>query len=258
MHCVNCGTVPVPDEDLPVKLPLLSSPSILKKASPLGEEPTFLNTKCPSCGSIEAKRETDTLDTFVDSSWYFLRYLDHENPSEVSRREKVDEWMPVDMYVGGSEHAIMHLLYARFVHKFLCDVRGETDSAMREPFTELITQGLVRGKTYRERESGKYVSEEEVQKRIGMGEKEDTFKIEFEKMSKSKGNGVSPQELVDSFSVDVMRVYLMFAAPPESDIDFSWKLLTTAHAWVTRLFALADKVCKEGVFDEEDSIGLGQ
>ena len=129
--------------------------------------PEFINCQCPNCRK-PAKREVDTLDTFVDSSWYFLRFLDSQNSRNMFDIKKVAEWMPVDIYVGGMEHAIMHLLYARFIHKFLCDINGITSKVgelnpMREPFKELVVQGLVKGKTYRLKSNGKYLFPDEIQ-----------------------------------------------------------------------------------------------
>ena len=157
----------------------------------------------------------DTLDTFMDSSWYYLRYLDPHNTDSLACEKRLREWLPVDIYVGGMEHAIMHLLYARFVHKVICDSYGIKDASLREPFRELIVQGLVKGKTYKLKDSGKYVSETDAQ-----NYDENELVVTFEKMSKSKGNGVSPKLLAQDFGVDTLRSAIMFGAPPEHDLNF--------------------------------------
>jgi leucyl-tRNA synthetase len=178
IYCKECGVVPVPEKDLPVKLPKIKDylPDGLGR-SPLAKSEKFLKVKCPECGG-PAERETDTMDTFIDSSWYYLRYLDPKNKKSFAESGKIKNWMPVKMYVGGPEHAVMHLLYARFFTKFLHD-EGYLD--FKEPFMSLRHQGMILGP-------------------------------DGQKMSKSRGNVIDPDELVEKFGADSMRVYLCFMA----------------------------------------------
>ncbi|MEB3308877.1 MAG: leucine--tRNA ligase [Snowella sp.] len=220
IHCPSCGTVPVPDQDLPVKLPDNVKFSG-RGPSPLAQLDDWINVPCPSCGE-PAKRETDTMDTFIDSSWYFLRYTDAQNAQEAFNLDKVNSWMGVDQYVGGIEHAILHLLYSRFFTKVLRD-RGLVN--VDEPFNKLLTQGMVQGLTYKNPKTGKYVPSEKV--RIGKGEKlyidpETGEKLEFfyEKMSKSKFNGVDPQQVLGKYGADTARMFILFKAPPEKDLEW--------------------------------------
>ncbi|MFM9045430.1 MAG: leucine--tRNA ligase, partial [Solirubrobacterales bacterium] len=184
VHCPDCGIVPVPEEDLPVVLPEVDDYAP-KGKSPLEAATSWVEVACPACGS-DARRETDTMDTFVDSSWYFLRYLDPENGTAAFDRAKADHWMPVDQYIGGVEHAILHLLYARFVVKALADL-GHVETV--EPFRNLFAQGMIT--------------------RDGA------------KMSKSKGNTVSPAEYVERFGADSARTYVCFMGPPERGGDWT-------------------------------------
>lgn len=195
---------------------------------------------CPQCGDDIATREVDTLDTFMDSSWYYLRYLDPHNIDSLANEKRLREWLPVDIYVGGMEHAIMHLLYARFVHKVICDSYGIEDATLREPFRELIVQGLVKGKTYKLKETGRYLSETEVQSYA-----EDEIEVTFEKMSKSKGNGVSPQIMAKEFGVDTLRSAVMFGAPPEHDLNFDISALQSTNSYLGRVRKLAEKFKSE-------------
>jgi leucyl-tRNA synthetase len=162
VYCKTCGIEPLREEDLPLILPeKLSNPLSLKSGNPLIKEEAFRKVKCPSNGE-EALRETDTLDTFFDSSWYFLRFADPWNDQEIFSRKAVEKWLPVDAYIGGMEHAIMHLLYARFIHKFLYKHGYLSKESSPEPFKQLITQGLVKGKTFKVKETGAYVKQSEV------------------------------------------------------------------------------------------------
>ena len=183
VHCERDGLVPVPDDQLPVRLPDVEDYAP-KGRSPLAAAEDWVDTTCPKCGG-PARRETDTMDTFVDSSWYFLRYCDPHNDQAPWDREVVDSWMPVDQYIGGVEHAILHLLYARFFVKALNDLDL---LGANEPFAHLFTQGMIT--------------------RDGA------------KMSKSKGNAVSPQDLVESHGADTARCYILFIGPPEHDADW--------------------------------------
>lgn len=199
IYCPKCGTVPVPKEDLPVILPL-GLQVRAEGPSPLARHEEFLNTTCPVCGEA-AKRETDTMDTFVCSSWYFFRYASPHNTDEAFAKAAVDYWSPVDLYIGGVEHAVMHLLYARFITKALYDA-GLVP--VDEPFKNLLTQGMV--------------------VRDGA------------KMSKSKGNVVSPDEIVGKFGADVIRVFMMFAAPPERDLEWSDRGVEGANRFLRRVW----------------------
>jgi len=217
IHCPKCGAVPVPDADLPVALPENVEFSG-KGGSPLTQLESWLNVPCPSCGT-PAKRETDTMDTFIDSSWYFLRYPDAKNDHEVFDRAITNDWMPVDQYVGGIEHAILHLLYSRFFTKVLRD-RGWLN--FDEPFERLLTQGMVQGKTYKNPTTGKYVIPADVKDANNpidpaTGE---ALEVVFEKMSKSKHNGVAPGDVVDKYGADTARMFILFKAPPEKDLEW--------------------------------------
>jgi leucyl-tRNA synthetase len=217
IHCPNCGAVPVPDADLPVKLPEDVEFSG-KGGSPLTQIESWLNVPCPSCGT-PAKRETDTMDTFIDSSWYFLRYPDANNDQAVFDRTITNDWMPVDQYVGGIEHAILHLLYSRFFTKVLRD-RGLLN--FDEPFERLLTQGMVQGRTYKNPTTGKYVIPADIKDAANpvdpnTGEK---LEIVFEKMSKSKHNGVAPGDVVGKYGADTARMFILFKAPPEKDLEW--------------------------------------
>ncbi len=201
VYCEKCGEVAVPEEDLPVELPY-EVDFKHDGGSPLASNEDFVNTTCPHCGG-KAKREVDTMDTFVDSSWYYLRYLDPHYEKGMFDEELADKWVPVDMYVGGAEHATMHLLYARFVHKFLKDL-GLVKSD--EPFQKLIHQGTI----------------------TNMGAK----------MSKSKGNVVNPDDFVNSYGSDVFRMYLMFMGPYELGGDWSDKGIVGIDRFVQRVYNL--------------------
>ncbi|GAB4241653.1 MAG: leucine--tRNA ligase [Stanieria sp.] len=216
IHCPSCGTVPVPDADLPVQLPEQVEFSG-RGPSPLAKLEDWVNVPCPSCGE-PAQRETDTMDTFIDSSWYFLRYSDANNPKEAFAKDKVNDWMPVDQYVGGIEHAILHLLYSRFFTKVLRD-RGLLN--FDEPFQRLLTQGMVQGITYKNPTTGKYIPSAEVNpddpKDPETGEALSVF---YEKMSKSKYNGVDPQQVLAKYGADTARMFILFKAPPEKDLEW--------------------------------------
>lgn len=216
IHCDSCGTVPVPVEDLPVQLPEQVAFSG-RGPSPLAQLQDWINVPCPCCGA-PAKRETDTMDTFIDSSWYFLRYTDAQNPELPFAKERVDDWMAVDQYVGGIEHAILHLLYSRFFTKVLRD-RGLISAD--EPFKRLLTQGMVQGLTYKNPKTNKYIPSDQVNpedpKDPSTGEALSVF---YEKMSKSKYNGVDPQTVLAKYGADTARMFILFKAPPEKDLEW--------------------------------------
>ncbi|MEC4816086.1 MAG: leucine--tRNA ligase [Scytonema sp. PMC 1069.18] len=219
IHCPNCGVVPVPDEDLPVNLPDNVEFSG-RGPSPLAKLESWVNVPCPSCGT-PAKRETDTMDTFIDSSWYFLRFTDAKNEHQVFDCAKVNDWMPVDQYVGGIEHAILHLLYSRFFTKVLRD-RGLLN--FDEPFQRLLTQGMVQGLTYMNpNKSGKdkwvpsYLVNPDDPRDPQTGEPLERL---YATMSKSKGNGVAPEQVIEKYGVDTARMFILFKAPPEKDLEW--------------------------------------
>ncbi|KAF4103637.1 hypothetical protein G5714_016520 [Onychostoma macrolepis] len=217
VHCGTCGPVPVPEEELPVMLPKV--PSLTGKgASPLKTARDWLRCQCPRCKG-PAERETDTMDTFVDSSWYYFRYTDPQNPLRPFERSRADHWMPVDVYIGGKEHAVMHLYYARFLSHF-CRDQGMVSH--REPFRKLLVQGP-----------------EPVQRATGS-----RLQVTWEKMSKSKHNGLDPQEVLQQYGLDTMRLYLLYAAPPEQDIlwDVKTDAIPGVLRWQARLWGLVTKL----------------
>ena len=215
IHCPTCGTVPVPASDLPVLLP--ENVEFTGKGSPLAKMEEWVNVPCPSCGTA-AKRETDTMDTFIDSSWYFLRYPDAQNQEQIFDSAKTNDWMPVDQYVGGIEHAILHLLYSRFFTKVLRD-RGLINCD--EPFKRLLTQGMVQAMAYKNPVTGKYFPPADIDpanpKDPQTGE---ALQVFYEKMSKSKYNGVDPLEVMGKYGVDTARMFILFKAPPEKDLEW--------------------------------------
>lgn len=205
VYCDDCGAVPVPAADLPVELPDVTEYKP-RGRSPLAAAEEWVNTTCPRCGGA-ARRETDTMDTFVDSSWYFLRYTDANNDEAAWDRTVADRWMPVDQYIGGGEHAILHLLYARFFTKAFADM-GLLGSD--EPFQALFTQGMIT--------------------RDGA------------KMSKSKGNVISPSTYVDRYGADTARCYILFIGPPDQDADWSDEGVEGVHRFLARLWRLGDEL----------------
>ncbi len=219
IHCPSCGIVPVPHEHLPVQLPE-NVELTGRGASPLKQLDAWVNVDCPKC-STPAKRETDTMDTFIDSSWYFLRFADAKNDQEIGDRPAINNWLPVDQYVGGVEHAILHLLYSRFMTKVLRD-RGLLD--FDEPFTRLLTQGMVQGLTYMNpNKSGKdkwvpsSLVDSKNPKDPNTGE---PLQVLYATMSKSKGNGISPVEAIAKYGADTLRMFTLFKAPPEKDLEW--------------------------------------
>ncbi|MBD1837851.1 leucine--tRNA ligase [Coleofasciculus sp. FACHB-64] len=216
IHCPSCGTVPVPDEDLPVRLPE-EVEFTGRGASPLAQMEAFVNVPCPACGT-PAKRETDTMDTFIDSSWYFLRYPDAKNEQQVFDPAKTNDWMPVDQYVGGIEHAILHLLYSRFFTKVLRDC-GLLN--FDEPFQRLLTQGMVQGTTYKNPATDKYIPAAQVDPADPKDpETGEPLQVFYEKMSKSKYNGIDPEEVLAKYGADTARMFILFKAPPEKDLEW--------------------------------------
>jgi leucyl-tRNA synthetase len=244
VHCGNCGSVPVPEEDLPVLLPENLVPD--GSGNPLNKCASFVDVECPRCGK-PARRETDTMDTFVDSAWYVMRYCCPGSPTMVDSR--VEHWMPMDQYIGGIEHAVLHLLYARFWTKAMRDLGL---IGFSEPFRKLFTQGMLLNESYyREDASGKtrwfYPSEVEVKSDerghpIGAVAKADGLPVQLggtEKMSKSKNNVVEPRDIIDRFGADTARVFTMFAGPPDQSAAWSDSGAEGAYRFLRRLWNFA-------------------
>lgn len=240
IHCPSCGVVPVPADQLPVVLP--HDVTFDVPGNPLARHPTWKHVACPSCGEA-ATRETDTLDTFVDSSWYFARFTDPTAAGPISRAA-ADHWLPVDQYIGGVEHAVLHLLYARFISRALSDA-GLMN--VREPFAGLFTQGMVVHETYR-RADGQWVEPTDVDlvndggnrsaRQISTGE---ILTIgDIEKMSKSKKNVVAPQQIVESYGVDAGRLFVLSDSPPERDVQWTTGGVEGASRFVQRVWAEFD------------------
>ena len=260
IHCADCGDVPVPDDQLPVVLP--ENVEITGAGSPLARMPEFYETTCPKCGKA-AKRETDTMDTFVESSWYFVRYACPDNADQMVD-SRAAYWLKggVDQYIGGIEHAILHLLYARFFTKLMRDVGLFKNNGfeLNEPFANLLTQGMVVAPTfYREGEGGKKlwfnpadvdVATDERGRPTGAILKADGQPVIVggtEKMSKSKNNGVDPQILIDQYGADTARLFMMFASPPDQSLEWSDAGVEGAHRFLRRLWKLAYEHVSVGI-----------
>ena len=239
IHCDHCGAVPVPESDLPVELPRdvdLSGSG----GSPLERATDWKNVPCPKCGK-PATRETDTMDTFMCSSWYYLRYTDASNETAPFSSASIDSWMPVDQYVGGVEHAILHLLYSRFFTKVL---RQQGLVSCSEPFQKLLTQGMVQGVTYRNPKTRKYIAPSAVSdpnKPVDPADGE-ALEVFFEKMSKSKYNGVDPGAVVDRYGADTARMFILFKAPPEKDLEWDDADVEGQFRFLQRIWRLCDGV----------------
>ncbi len=220
IHCEKCGLVPVPEEELPVELPLDVD---IAKGETLADHPEFYETTCPRCGGA-ARRETDTMDTFICSSWYYFRYCDARNNEVIWDKAKGDYWMPVDQYIGGIEHAILHLLYSRFFTKVFQDM-GLCEFG--EPFTRLLTQGMV--------------------------------KMDGEVMSKSKGNVVAPEDMIAKYGADALRAYILFMAPPDKDLEWSYEGIEGMYRWLGRVWRLVADIAEEvppGSVDADAEVAL--
>lgn len=253
IHCEQCGDVPVPEEQLPVVLPEEVIPD--GAGSPLNKMPEFYETVCPQCGQA-ARRETDTMDTFMESSWYQFRYMSPQSDMAMVDSQAAAYWQQVDQYIGGIEHAILHLLYARFFTKLMND---EHIVAVREPFKQLLTQGMVLQATYyREQENGKKQwfnpSEVEVQtddkgRPVLALLREDSMPVTIggvEKMSKSKNNGVDPQEIINIYGADTARLFMMFASPPEQTLEWSDAGVEGANRFLRRLWRTVFEFLQQG------------
>jgi leucyl-tRNA synthetase len=216
VHCPTCGIVPVPAAELPVQLPEDVEFSG-RGASPLSKLEAWINVPCPSCGE-PARRETDTMDTFICSSWYYLRYPDARNDQQVFDPAKTNDWLPVDQYVGGIEHAILHLLYSRFFTKVLRD-RGLLN--FDEPFKRLLTQGMVQAAAYKNPKTGRYFTPSQLDLADPRDpETGEALEVVFEKMSKSKYNGIDPKQVLGKYGADTARMFILFKAPPEKDLEW--------------------------------------
>jgi leucyl-tRNA synthetase len=246
IHCPNCGDVPVPDNQLPVVLPENVVPD--GAGSPLAKMPEFYETSCPQCGK-PARRETDTMDTFVESSWYYARYTSPDCTTGMVDKARAQHWLPVDQYIGGIEHAILHLLYARFFHKLMRDeglVPGD------EPFKNLLTQGMVIAPTfYREEKNGKklWINPADVEvttddrgRPVGATLCSDGQVVIIggtEKMAKSKNNGVDPQAIIDQYGADTARLFMMFAAPPDQQLEWNDSGVEGAFRFLKRVWSFS-------------------
>ena len=253
IHCATCGPVGVPVEQLPVELP--KDVTFDTPGNPLDRHPTWKHVACPSCGEA-AVRETDTLDTFVDSSWYFARFTDPTAAEPISRAA-ADKWLPVDQYIGGVEHAVLHLLYARFISRALSDAGL---MSVREPFAGLFTQGMVIHETYR-RADGAWVEPTDVELTNDAGKRSarqlstgETLTIgDIEKMSKSKKNVVAPQEIVDTYGVDAGRLFVLSDSPPERDVQWTPGGVEGAARFVQRVWTEVDSFDSDAPADESDA-----
>ncbi|MDP2117882.1 MAG: leucine--tRNA ligase, partial [Brevundimonas sp.] len=253
IHCAKCGPVGVPADQLPVELP--RDVTFDTPGNPLDRHPTWKHVACPSCGE-SAVRETDTLDTFVDSSWYFARFTDPAAPGPINRAA-ADKWLPVDQYIGGVEHAVLHLLYARFISRALSDAGL---MSVREPFAGLFTQGMVIHETYR-RADGAWVEPTDVEltseggkrsaRQLSTGE---ALTIgDIEKMSKSKKNVVAPQEIVDTYGVDAGRLFVLSDSPPERDVQWTPGGVEGASRFVQRVWTEVDGFDPDAPAHESDA-----
>ncbi len=253
VHCDACGDVPVPEDQLPVVLPEDVVPD--GAGSPLARMPQFYECSCPKCGA-PAKRETDTMDTFVESSWYFARYASPHYEGGMVDPAAANHWLPVDQYIGGIEHAILHLLYARFFHKLM---RDEGLVSSNEPFKNLLTQGMVIAETYYRLEangSKTWFNPADVElvrdakaKIVSAKLISDGLPVEIggtEKMAKSKNNGVDPQSMIDQYGADTCRLFMMFASPPDMSLEWSDSGVEGSHRFLKRVWRLAQAHVGQG------------
>ncbi|MET0722713.1 MAG: leucine--tRNA ligase [Tardiphaga sp.] len=259
IHCEACGIVTVPEKDLPVTLP--EDVTFDRPGNPLDRHPTWKNTTCPQCGK-PARRETDTMDTFVDSSWYFARFTDPWIENAPTDRAAVDRWLPVDQYIGGIEHAILHLLYSRF---FTRAMKATGHAGIDEPFAGLFTQGMVVHETYKKK-NGEWVTPAEVT--IEGADENRSAKLNatgepieigpIEKMSKSKRNTVDPDDIMTTYGADVARWFMLSDSPPERDVEWTERGVQGAWRFTQRLWRLvgeATEVAKSAPAARPDNFG---
>jgi len=248
IHCPTCDVVPVPDADLPVKLP--DDATFDKPGNALDHHPTWKHVTCPKCGA-KAQRETDTMDTFVDSSWYFARFTDPWNENAPTTPAVANRMLPIDQYIGGVEHAILHLLYSRF---FTRAMKATGHVALDEPFAGMFTQGMVVHETY-QKADGSYVQPAEVKIELGGNGRRATLLTTgediqigaIEKMSKSKKNTVDPDDIIETYGADVARWFMLSDSPPDRDVIWSDERVQGASRFVQRLWRLVN-----------DSVELGK
>jgi leucyl-tRNA synthetase len=247
VHCDGCGVVPVPDGDLPVRLP--DDVTFDRPGNPLDHHPTWKHVACPQCGK-PARRETDTMDTFVDSAWYFVRFTDPWIESRPTDKKMADAWLPVDQYIGGVEHAILHLLYSRF---FIRGMHKSGHLTLDEPFDGMFTQGMVVHETYRKRD-GTWAEPAEVQLEGGGAERRARLTATgepveigpIEKMSKSKRNTVDPDDIITTYGADTARWFMLSDSPPDRDVNWTEEGVQAASRFVQRLWRIANEVAEIG------------
>ncbi len=242
VNCKKCGSVPLNQSELPVALPNDIDISA-NKINALGDNKNWINTTCPKCG-ISAKKETDTMDTFMCSSWYFLRYPSSKCSNKPFEKIEINKWLPVDQYVGGVEHAILHLLYARFFTKAL---RDNELFEIDEPFKKLLTQGMVQAAAYKNKKTGKYVSPSDISDLSNPTDPIDNTKLEvlFEKMSKSKYNGIDPESVIKKYGADTARMFILFKAPPEKDLEWGDTDVEGQFRFLSRIWKLYINCAKD-------------
>jgi leucyl-tRNA synthetase len=240
IHCQNCGIVPVREADLPIKLP--EDVNFDRPGNPLDHHPNWKSVNCPKCGQ-KAERETDTLDTFFESSWYFARFTDPKKSDKAFDTKIADYWLPVDQYIGGVEHAVLHLLYARFFTRAL---RKTGYLNLDEPFTGLVTQGMICHQTFKDKTSGEWLFPEQVDvtgnsaKRLDSGA--EVIVGRSEKMSKSKRNVIDPAVIIETYGADTARLFILSDSPPERDLEWTDSGVEGAWRYLGRLWRLVDNI----------------
>lgn len=252
VHCNHCGIVPVPEEDLPVLLPTVAG--LKMKGNSLSQISEFVDVNCPSCGG-SAKRETDTMDTFMDSSWYYFRYLDPKNSQLPFSFEAASRNLPVDLYIGGVEHAILHLLYSRFIAKFLGSIGMWDGSSHKcEPFGKLVTQGMVQGKTYVNPNNGNFLKQEELEvgpeKNIIIKATGEEPQVSYEKMSKSKYNGVDPNDCISRYGPDATRAHILFQAPIGDILNWDETKIVGVERWIQKILNICTALAGREKYDQ--------